>query len=180
MLRCDHERRKSAAGCIEDIIGENNSEHFFVATQDADLRMKFREVWFLNDHFPSISILIKLVVWNSLYQFMIIFSCLFYWIDKKNRAFRSTLTLIFSFSPFFCNLGFWNVALMECCIVLWIPRKLSWSGIIKAYRHGWERIEDQRLRCDHQFPRVMAGYIYYRKGGCLKVPSESSPSIIYF
>lgn len=41
--RCDHERRKSAAGCIEDVIGENNSEHFFVATQDADLRMKFRE-----------------------------------------------------------------------------------------------------------------------------------------
>ncbi|XP_077214230.1 PIN domain-like family protein [Tasmannia lanceolata] len=42
--RCDHERRKSAAGCIEDIIKENNSEHFFLATQDVDLRNKFQEI----------------------------------------------------------------------------------------------------------------------------------------
>lgn len=27
-----------------EIIGENNPEHFFVATQDFDLRKKFREV----------------------------------------------------------------------------------------------------------------------------------------
>lgn len=30
--------------CITEVIGENNSEHFFVATQDADLRRKFQEV----------------------------------------------------------------------------------------------------------------------------------------
>ncbi|KAG1359547.1 rRNA-processing protein UTP23 [Cocos nucifera] len=42
--RCDHERRVSAMACIESVIGEGNSEHFFVATQDADIRKKFREV----------------------------------------------------------------------------------------------------------------------------------------
>lgn len=43
-LRCDHEKRKSAVCCMIDVIGENNSEHFFVATQDAELRKKFQEV----------------------------------------------------------------------------------------------------------------------------------------
>ncbi|XP_072969479.1 uncharacterized protein [Typha angustifolia] len=42
--RCDHEKRVNAAVCIQSVIGEGNSEHFFVATQDADLRKKFREV----------------------------------------------------------------------------------------------------------------------------------------
>ncbi|XAR58064.1 hypothetical protein NMG60_11026421 [Bertholletia excelsa] len=42
--RCDHEKRKSAVACITDIIGENNPEHFFVSTQDADLRKKLQEV----------------------------------------------------------------------------------------------------------------------------------------
>ncbi|XP_027107137.1 rRNA-processing protein utp23-like [Coffea arabica] len=42
--RCDHEKRKSAVSCITRIIGENNSEHFFVATQDAELRKKFQKV----------------------------------------------------------------------------------------------------------------------------------------
>ncbi|KAA8547582.1 hypothetical protein F0562_004011 [Nyssa sinensis] len=42
--RCDHEKRKSAAACITEIIRENNPEHFFVATQDADLRKKFQEI----------------------------------------------------------------------------------------------------------------------------------------
>ncbi|KAM7470749.1 hypothetical protein LguiA_008932 [Lonicera macranthoides] len=42
--RCDHEKRKSAVACIMEIIGDNNSEHFFVATQDADLRKKFHEI----------------------------------------------------------------------------------------------------------------------------------------
>ena len=44
MFRCDHERRKSAEACFVEIIGENNPEHFFVATQDTDLRKKFQEV----------------------------------------------------------------------------------------------------------------------------------------
>lgn len=42
--RCDHERRVNAAACIESFIGQGNSEHFFVATQDADIRKNFREV----------------------------------------------------------------------------------------------------------------------------------------
>lgn len=44
IARCDHEKRKSAVDCIMEIIGEKNSEHFFVATQDTDLRKKFQEV----------------------------------------------------------------------------------------------------------------------------------------
>ncbi|EEF32186.1 rRNA-processing protein UTP23, putative [Ricinus communis] len=42
--RCDHEKVKSAEACILEVIGQNNPEHFFVATQDFDLRKKFREV----------------------------------------------------------------------------------------------------------------------------------------
>lgn len=42
--RCGHEKRKSAVACIEEVIGENNPEHFFVATQDVDLRRKFQEI----------------------------------------------------------------------------------------------------------------------------------------
>nr|XP_027075356.1 rRNA-processing protein UTP23 homolog isoform X2 [Coffea arabica] len=42
--RCDHEKQKSAISCITDIIGENNSEHFFVATQDAELQKKFKRI----------------------------------------------------------------------------------------------------------------------------------------
>ncbi|KAF9600018.1 hypothetical protein IFM89_002491 [Coptis chinensis] len=42
--RCDHEKRKSAKECIEEVIREDNSEHFFVASQDIDLRKKFQEV----------------------------------------------------------------------------------------------------------------------------------------
>ncbi|PSS35333.1 RRNA-processing protein [Actinidia chinensis var. chinensis] len=42
--RCDHEKRKSAVACITEIIGAGNPEHFFVATQDADLRKKFQEL----------------------------------------------------------------------------------------------------------------------------------------
>ncbi|GAB4847376.1 hypothetical protein Ancab_026434 [Ancistrocladus abbreviatus] len=41
---CDHEKRKSAVACFMEIIGENNAEHFFIATQDADLRKKFQEI----------------------------------------------------------------------------------------------------------------------------------------
>lgn len=45
LARCEHQgRRKSAVGCIQEIVGGDNSEHFFVATQDAELRSKFREV----------------------------------------------------------------------------------------------------------------------------------------
>lgn len=44
IARCEHEKRINAASCIVDIIGENNSEHFFVATQDANMRKKFQEI----------------------------------------------------------------------------------------------------------------------------------------
>ena len=42
--RCDHENRVSAEKCVDSIIGGSNTEHFFVATQDADIGKKFREV----------------------------------------------------------------------------------------------------------------------------------------
>ncbi|KAK3022023.1 hypothetical protein RJ639_047413 [Escallonia herrerae] len=33
-----------SVACITEVLGENNPEHFFVATQDADLRKKFQEI----------------------------------------------------------------------------------------------------------------------------------------
>ncbi|KAL5576551.1 hypothetical protein UlMin_018250 [Ulmus minor] len=43
--RCPHEMKRAAAdACIAEVIGENNPEHFFVATQDNDLRKKFQEL----------------------------------------------------------------------------------------------------------------------------------------
>jgi Ca2+/Na+ antiporter len=44
--RCDHEQIKNAEGCIVEIIGENNPDHFYVGTQDTDMRKKFQEVSF--------------------------------------------------------------------------------------------------------------------------------------
>ncbi|KAG6528074.1 hypothetical protein ZIOFF_010222 [Zingiber officinale] len=44
IARCDHEKRINAMDCIESVVGEANSEHFFVATQDADMRKKFQKV----------------------------------------------------------------------------------------------------------------------------------------
>ncbi|KAE9446052.1 hypothetical protein C3L33_22028, partial [Rhododendron williamsianum] len=41
--RCDHEKRKSAVACMMEVVGEKNPEHFFLATQDADLREKLQE-----------------------------------------------------------------------------------------------------------------------------------------
>ncbi|KAJ6906723.1 hypothetical protein NC652_024208 [Populus alba x Populus x berolinensis] len=42
IARCDHEQMKSAEGCIAEIIGEYNPEHF-LGTQDTDMRKKFQE-----------------------------------------------------------------------------------------------------------------------------------------
>ncbi|KAE8648473.1 rRNA-processing protein UTP23 homolog isoform X1 [Cucumis sativus] len=42
--RCDHEKRKSAEACILDVIGESNPEHFFVATQDTNLRKQLQQI----------------------------------------------------------------------------------------------------------------------------------------
>ncbi|KAL3843469.1 hypothetical protein ACJIZ3_000872 [Penstemon smallii] len=42
--RCDHEKRESAVACLTDVIGETNPEHFFVASQDAELRKMFQEI----------------------------------------------------------------------------------------------------------------------------------------
>ncbi|XP_024029587.1 rRNA-processing protein UTP23 homolog [Morus notabilis] len=44
IARCEHEKPKAADACIAEIIGETNSEHFFVASQDGDLRKKFKEI----------------------------------------------------------------------------------------------------------------------------------------
>lgn len=44
IVRCEHDKMKSADACLVEVIGEKNPEHFFVATQDVDLRKKFQEV----------------------------------------------------------------------------------------------------------------------------------------
>ncbi|KAL2636138.1 hypothetical protein R1flu_007617 [Riccia fluitans] len=44
IAKCNHEPAVSAVECLEALIGKNNTEHFFVATQDADLRKKTRKV----------------------------------------------------------------------------------------------------------------------------------------
>jgi len=41
--RCNHESLKSATECLEAMVGADNPEHFFVATQDGGLRKKFRQ-----------------------------------------------------------------------------------------------------------------------------------------
>jgi len=42
---CEHDKVVSAVNCILSLIGDKNPEQFFVATQDADLREKLREVF---------------------------------------------------------------------------------------------------------------------------------------
>ncbi|XP_031504364.1 uncharacterized protein LOC116266965 isoform X1 [Nymphaea colorata] len=44
ITKCEHPNRVSASNCIEAIVKDNNSDHFFVASQDADLRKTFREI----------------------------------------------------------------------------------------------------------------------------------------
>ncbi|KAK8950859.1 hypothetical protein KSP39_PZI004419 [Platanthera zijinensis] len=41
---CDHEKRVQVDACIHSLMGESNTEHFFLATQDFEIRKKFREV----------------------------------------------------------------------------------------------------------------------------------------
>ncbi|RLN35640.1 hypothetical protein C2845_PM03G04440 [Panicum miliaceum] len=42
--KCEHDKVVSAVNCVLSLIGDRNPEHFFVATQDADLREKLREI----------------------------------------------------------------------------------------------------------------------------------------
>lgn len=44
VARCEHDKCKSADACITEVVGEKNSEHFFVGSQDTDLRKKLQEV----------------------------------------------------------------------------------------------------------------------------------------
>lgn len=44
VTRCEHDKVVSAVNCVLSLIGDRNPDHFFVATQDADLREKLREV----------------------------------------------------------------------------------------------------------------------------------------
>uniref|UniRef100_M8BM63 PIN domain-containing protein n=1 Tax=Aegilops tauschii TaxID=37682 RepID=M8BM63_AEGTA len=44
MLSCEHEKVVSAVDCILSLVGDKNPEHYFVATQDSNLRAKLREV----------------------------------------------------------------------------------------------------------------------------------------
>lgn len=41
---CEHDKVVSAVDCILSLLGDKNPEHYFVATQDSDLRAKLREV----------------------------------------------------------------------------------------------------------------------------------------
>lgn len=47
ICRCEHEKCKSADACIMEVVGGKNSEHFFVASQDTDLRKKLQEVCYV-------------------------------------------------------------------------------------------------------------------------------------
>ncbi|KAL1348066.1 hypothetical protein AAHE18_07G052100 [Arachis hypogaea] len=47
IARCEHEKCTGAEACVIQVIGENNSEHFFVASQDTDLRKKLRELQYV-------------------------------------------------------------------------------------------------------------------------------------
>ncbi|OWM73020.1 hypothetical protein CDL15_Pgr001134 [Punica granatum] len=49
VARCDHEGKTKADTCILEAGKENNHEHFFVVTQDADLRKKLQERKFVKD-----------------------------------------------------------------------------------------------------------------------------------
>ncbi|WJX60401.1 hypothetical protein P8452_45613 [Trifolium repens] len=44
VARCEHDKCVRGDSCIIEVVGENNSEHFFVASQDTDLRKKLEEV----------------------------------------------------------------------------------------------------------------------------------------
>ncbi|KAL2316968.1 hypothetical protein Fmac_030844 [Flemingia macrophylla] len=44
VARCEHDKCVSADACIMEVVGEKNSEHFFVASQDTDLRNKLQEI----------------------------------------------------------------------------------------------------------------------------------------
>ncbi|OWM71381.1 hypothetical protein CDL15_Pgr005568 [Punica granatum] len=41
---CDHDSKTKANTCILEAVKENNHEHFFVVTQDADLQKKLQEI----------------------------------------------------------------------------------------------------------------------------------------
>ncbi|ESQ52056.1 hypothetical protein EUTSA_v10017887mg [Eutrema salsugineum] len=40
---CEHEEAKSADACLSDVIRTNNSEHFFLGTQDFEFRKKLQQ-----------------------------------------------------------------------------------------------------------------------------------------
>ncbi|XP_062217613.1 uncharacterized protein LOC133917769 isoform X2 [Phragmites australis] len=42
--KCEHDKVVSAVNCVLSLIGDKNHDRFFVATQDADLREKLREI----------------------------------------------------------------------------------------------------------------------------------------
>eukprot|EP00850_Spirogloea_muscicola_P020730 SM000225S07009 [mRNA] locus=s225:14643:16575:+ [translate_table: standard] len=44
LAKCGHDPAVAAADCLADMVGASNPEHFFVASQDADLRRKLRKV----------------------------------------------------------------------------------------------------------------------------------------
>jgi U3 small nucleolar RNA-associated protein 23 len=44
LIRCEHEPFLPAGECLTSLVGSHNEEHYFVATQDLDLRKRLRKV----------------------------------------------------------------------------------------------------------------------------------------
>lgn len=44
LIKCEHEPFLPAAECVATLVGSHNVEHYFVATQDVDLRKRLRKV----------------------------------------------------------------------------------------------------------------------------------------
>lgn len=43
-IRCEHEPSLPAGECVATMLGSHNVEHFFVGTQDLELRKRLRKV----------------------------------------------------------------------------------------------------------------------------------------
>ena len=43
-IRCEHEPALPAGECVATMVGSHNVEHFFVGTQDLELRKRLRKV----------------------------------------------------------------------------------------------------------------------------------------
>lgn len=49
--RCEHDPFLPAAECVATLVGSHNEEHYFVATQDVDMRKRLRKVCTITNRF---------------------------------------------------------------------------------------------------------------------------------